>query len=63
MANSKDKEIAELMALLDNMKKLHEEEVKTTRGELNELREKFRDSQDALKRAKDEAEEDLKRKD
>lgn len=63
LANSKDKEISDLMALMENMKRMHEDELKVLRAEKLQAKSDLDGAYDEIKRVKEHLEEQLKLKD
>ena len=63
LANSKDKEISDLMAMMENMKKMHEDELKVVRAEKIQMKNELDDAEEKVKQIRAAADEQLKVKD
>jgi DNA repair exonuclease SbcCD ATPase subunit len=63
LANSKDKEIGDLMVMMGNMKRMHEDELKLQRTEKIQVKTELDDTREEIKRIKADFEEQLKQKD
>jgi hypothetical protein len=63
LANSKDREIGELMAMMENMKRMHEDELKVLRHEKMQAKEDLQQTEEEMRQLRASIEEEMRLKD